>query len=407
MKYKLICKQCGDDNADFGSWFRQNQQCKHCGSKHAEIKYFTDYQKLKKLIECKNASSFWHYFDFLPLEKKENVISCGEGAIPLENWKYLEEIARNQYKTDCKVWVYRNDLNGGTQTFKDIAASLAASVFKENKVSHYCLASTGNTATAYSKYLSLAHLNMTVFVPKDVSKDTVNEIMTLEQKVVIVDGTYADAKKEAVDFHEKQQVMISAGNIDPLRVEAKRTMVFEFLRQLGKLPDIYIQAVSGGTGPIAVHKAITEIAPFFPDIKLPQMFLIQQDTCDPMVQAWENAEQKNFPQGYEKEYPVIENPQTQISILSTGNPAMFPIIAPIVKKSDGGFLRVLESDVLTCAKDVYKKHNLVLGPASIVCLLGFLEALKKGKIRNGESVLINTGESANRAKDFAKMVVSI
>ena len=132
------------------------------------------------------------------------------------------------------------------------------------------------------------------------------------------------------------------------------------------------------------------------------MVLGQGDTCDPMVQGWENAVQKGFPEGYEKEYPVIENPQTIVSILSTGNPGMFPIVAPIVKKSGGNFLRVKESELVHFARIVKRERNIDLGPASIVCFAGFYEALRKNEIRNGQLVLINTGEGAARAREFKK-----
>ena len=221
---------------------------------------------------------------------------------------------------------------------------------------------------------------------------------------MVCQGDYAFAKKQAADFHHNHHVLISAGNIDPIRVEAKKTMVFEFLRQLGKMPDVYIQAVSGGTGPIALDKGVREIRDFYPEITLPQMYLVQQDTCDPMVQAWETAQKKGFPEGYEKNYPVIPNPQTIVSILSTGNPGMFPIIAPIVKKSNGTFLRVEESKLIDWAKLVKKEKNVCLGPASIVCLGGFFKALEDNKIHNGQTILINTGEGADRARDFAAKV---
>ncbi len=147
------------------------------------------------------------------------------------------------------------------------------------------------------------------------------------------------------------------------------------------MPDIYIQAVSGGTGPIAIDKGVREIQNFFPEVTLPRMLLVQQDLCDPMVSAWENAQKNGFPDGYEKIYPVIDNPQTTVSILSTGNPGMFPVIAPIVKKSNGTFLRINESE--------------------LVDLAGFYQALKERQIHNGETVLVNIGEGAVRSKEFA------
>lgn len=403
MKYTLVCKKCGEEIPSFKQWFEENQVCPKCGSNHAEVKYDADYTQLKRLYQG-NPENFWHYFDYLPLENRENTVTCREGAIPIEEWDFLNRYAKEKHHVDCHVMVYRNDLNGGTNTFKDVAAATAASIFKENGIKEYCVASTGNTATAYSKYLSIAGIKFTVFVPNCVCKETVEAIRSHGQNVVVCDGDYAFAKKQAADFHHQNHVLISAGNIDPIRVEAKKTMVFEFMRQLGKMPDIYLQAVSGGTGPIAVDKGVREIHDFYPEVTLPQMFLVQQDTCDPMVRAWETAQNNGFPEGYEKNYPIIANPQTKVSILSTGNPGMFPIIAPIVKKSHGTFLRVKESQLVDFGKLVKKERNICLGPASIVCFAGFFKALEENKIKNGQTVLINTGEGAARAANFAAKV---
>ena len=403
MKYTLVCKKCGHEIASFREWFNHDQVCPQCGSNHVEVKYNTDYHKLTELFKG-NPQNFWHYFDFLPLEDTKNIVTCNEGAIPIEEWSFLENFAKEKYGIDCKAMVYRNDLNGGTNSFKDVAAAMAAGILKENGVKEYCLASTGNTATAFSKYLSLAGVKFTVFVPNCVCEDTVAEIRSHGQNLVISEGDYSQAKKQAADFHKQNHVLISGGNIDPIRVEAKKTMVFEFLRQMGRMPDVYVQAVSGGTGPIAVDKGVREINNAFPDVKLPKMVLIQQDTCDPMVQGWERALKSNFADGYEKDFPVIPNPQTMVSILSTGNPGMYPILAPIVRKSGGTFLRVKESQLVDFAKIAWKERNVLIGPAAAVCLAGFYKALETGEIKNGQTVLINTGEGAARAKQFAEKV---
>lgn len=402
-KYQLRCTKCGEIIPDFATWFSQNQTCK-CGCKRAEAEYSADYSTLKTLFETKNPENFFLYFDFLPVKDINYAVSFGEGTIPIEEWGYLEDFAKQKYGVDCKVMVYRNDLNGGTNTFKDVAAALAATIFRENGIKEFCVASTGNTATAYSRYLAFGGINFTVFLPKCANPETVQTILSHGQNVMVCDGDYAEAKKRAADFHENNNVLISAGNIDPIRVEAKKTMVFEFLRQLGRIPDVYIQAVSGGTGPIAVEKGIKEISSTFTDARLPRMLLVQQDTCDPMVQGWEKAVANNFPEGWENDYPVIDNPQTIVSILSTGNPGMFPIVAPIVKKSNGTFLRVKESELAHIAKTAKDQRNVYFGPAAAVCLAGFYKALESGEIKNGETVLINTGEGAARALDFKNMI---
>jgi len=398
-KYQLKCVGCGHLTFDFSLWFQQNQLCPKCGSKHAEIEYNTDYSLLPELLKAQNPTNFWHYFDFLPLYNKENIISCNEGAIPLERWTFFENYAK-KHGINCTIYVYRNDLNGGTGTFKDIAASMAASIFKEHSISQYCIASTGNTATAYGKYLSMAGTNAAIFMPANSEASSQAEISSYGQQIYCVQGDYAYAKQVAADYAKKFSILISSGNIDPIRVESKRTMVFEWLRLLGKMPDVYIQAISGGTGPLAVDKAVRELTPHFPNIHFPKMLMIQTDKCDPMVTAWENAKSQNFPDGFEKQYPIIENPQTEISILATGNPATYPLIAKLVQKSDGNFIRVEEDKAIDAARLVAYERKIHIGPASAVCILGLIKAIQNGEITDNQTVLVNMGEGIKRSPAF-------
>ncbi len=403
-KYRLKCTECEHVTPDFWTWFEQGQQCPNCKSKRSEVWYNRRYKRLLRLMKS-SPDSFWHYFPFLPLLRRRHIVSRNEGAIPVERWAFLEEFAKRDFGLDIEVLVYRNDLNGGTGTFKDIAASLAASIFNEIGIQQYCIASTGNSATAYAKYLSMAGVNCSVFMPEDAIKTSEATISSLGQQVFKVMGDYAKAKEIAAAYAKLHNIPMSTGNVDPIRVEAKKTMVFEWLRQIKKLPDVYIQAVSGGTGPIAIDKGIRELKGIFPELKNPRFVLVQTDGCDPMVQAWEKAKSEGFPEGYEKNYPIIDNPTTMVPTLATGNPATYPIIAKLVEASKGTFIRVKEEKLLPIGKLVSYEQKVVPGPASAVCLAGFFKALKENLIKNGETVMVNIGEGPNRAPYFLEQMI--
>lgn len=402
-KYHLYCTSCGREIESFGQWFAEGQKCT-CGCQRAEARYFADYGKLPELCSRK-AENLFHWFDFLPLEHRENIVTLGEGAVPFEEWKCLKDYAKQKYGIDCTPLVSRSDLSGGTGTFKDPAAALGASLFKEWGVKHFCAASTGNTATAFSRYCAEADVKFTIFVPCDVSPDTALTIMSHRQDLRISQGNYADAKKEAAAFSMQTGTLMTAGNIDPIRVESKRTLVFEYLRQIGRMPDVYVQAVSGGTAPIALDKGVRELNAQGMDVRLPRMILAQQDTCDPMVLGWEKARSKGFPEGWEKDFPSV-TPRTSISILSTGTPGMFPIVAPIVHKSGGSFVRVKEDSLVELARWIHENTGVIPGPAAMVCIAGFLKALEEGLIHNGDVVSVNMGEGSERNTGFRKAVLA-
>lgn len=404
MKYKIICKKCGETIGTFDEWFAHDQKCPHCGSNYAEVVYpEADYSRLPEYFKGEVKSHF-QYFDYLPLENRDSIVTSDEGAIPMERWEHMEREAKEKYGIDCKVYMYRNDLNGGTHSFKDVSGSLAASVMKEHGVKEYCLASTGNAGTAYAHYLAKAGIKFTCFSPSWVDEETNNSIRREGQTLVVSKGSYGDAKAEVAKYHEENHVMMSAGNTDPIRVESKRTIVFECMRQLGQLPTVYMQAVAGGTAPIALEKGYRDVRSTFPELRMPRMILVQQDECDPMVTAWEWAREHNFPVGFENKYEAKKDCNTRIGILTAANPGNYPIVAPLVRNSGGDFVRVEEAKLPQYGVQMRRETGVLMGPASMVCYAGFYKALEEGLIKQNDVVLLNAGEGTLRSKWFVDEV---
>lgn len=403
MKYQLRCKKCGKVIGDFATWFQQDQQCA-CGSGYAEVEYLEP-QRLPG--SAPSGDSYQdYYFDLLPIGDRKHIVSFGEGLIPMERWDNLEGYAREK-GVDCKVYVYRNDLNRGSGSFKDISAALAATVLKEHGVKEYCLASTGNAGVAFATYCAKAGIRFTEFAPNCIDPATVEAIRKVGQPVVISKGGYGDAKKEAADHHKDNHVLISGGNTDPLRIESKRLLVHECLRQIGQLPTVYMQAVAGGTSPLAFEKGFRDLkrcGMIDCDAALPRMLLVQQDECDPMVTAWEKATATGFPEGWEHQYEAKKDIKTRIGILTAANPGNYPLVAPLVRRSGGTFLRVKEAELPQYGKEMKQSRGTLMGPASMVCYAGFFQAVDKGLIHNGDTVLLNTGEGSDRAQWFKDLV---
>jgi len=401
-KYYFICKSCGAKIDGFNQWFKEGQQCPTCGGKRVEVNYHDNYRKLTDLINnrAERSDSFFHYFDYLPLLDSNNIITEGEGVIPIDRWKFLEEFAWEHHQLDLTVLAYRNDKNPGTGTFKDVAAAMIASVLKENGIKEYCVASTGNIASAFAHYLALAGVSLAVFIPEDALKANEAGAGCYGQRVFRVQGDYSLAKKLCAAYSKKYNIPMSGGNTDPARVEAKKTQVFEWLRQLGYIPDVYIQALAGGTGPIAIHKGLEDIRHLKLFSREPRYLLVQTSGCNPMTMAWEQAKAEGFTEGWEKRFPILDHPKTCIPTLANGDPQTYPILANLVKSTGGEFLTFNEQQHIAVARLIAFESAVRIGPAATIAVGGFFEALKTGALHNGDKVMINIGEGMQRAPEL-------
>jgi len=403
-KFFLQCRKCDFKISDFSAWFRHRQKCPECDSPIADVLYYEDFNKLIRLIHNKNftPASLWAYFDFLPLKDFNNVVSGGgEGIVPLERWNFLEKFAKEKYGLNLLVYAHRHDDNYSTGTFKDLAGTVVASVLKENKINQYVVASTGNIGVAYSRYLAAANISLSAFIPQISIKTQEAEIGCFGQSVFRVDGDYHRAKELAKEFAYKYNIVLAAGNFDPMRIEAKKTMVYEWIRLMPDFPTVYMQALSGGSGPIGIAKACRELENIIqPGYKLPRFILTQPSNCAPMAHAWEDASSKKFPHGWEYNYPVYLNPVTRVQTLSTGNPTAFPVVGTLVHQSGGEILAYDEDRTIDVSRLIAYEAAIRLGPASAINVGGFFESLKKGYLKEGDVVLLNIGEGIRRAPDF-------
>ena len=335
-------------------------------------------------------TGLWKYRSVLPPIKEKNIITSGEGEVAIERWNFLEKFALNS-GIKCKVYAHRQDTNPETGSFKDLSASLIASFLKENNVSDYVIASTGNMGVSVSRYLSKAGIKAHIFVPAKTSDDVIDMMLDDNQAVYRIEGTYEDAKKEAAKFAKKNKMRLSAGSCDPLRIAAKKTMVYEWYRKIKSFPTVYIQATSGGTGALSVAQGIDELLEYSSIYTSPRLLLCQPDKCSPMVDAWKKALKKKFPFGWENDYPKYTSTNTVVSILSTLNPTAYPKVAKIVKKSGGSFLSVPEKE-LPYVSVYLQEQGIEVGFATLVAVGGFIEALNTSKILDNDTVLINIGD---------------
>lgn len=373
-KIDLVCVHCGNVTP----YTRPLAACPQCGENILRARYdlaaLRDSGWLESILS--REPGLWRYHELLPLFNTDNIVSLGEGWTPLLHARNLGMLI------GLKNLYIKDERQGPTASFKDRQASVAISVMREQGISEAVVASTGNVAIAYSAYAARAGIKIWSFLTSMVPGDKMREAAIYGGEVIKVTGTYDQTKVVAASFAESRGLFLDKGIKSVAAVESMKTMAFEIAQQLGwHSPDWFIQAVSGGMGPIGVAKGFEELIALGAVDKIPALGIIQSAGCAPMVRAFNNGQRVATP---------VENPQTVIATLSTGNPGRaYEMLYDLINANGGAMEDATDEEAFNATRMLARSEGLSVEPATAVAFAGLIKLARRGIIKAHEVVVIN------------------
>jgi threonine synthase len=369
----LECNQCGH---------RQPYEpfvaagCKECGSQWLEARY--DYDSFKREILRGlpgRPSNMWRYQDVLPLNDASVLDLYPAGGTPLT----LSQRFARDLKLD-RVYI-KDERYSPTSSFKDRQAAVAVAAMNEGNIREAVIASTGNAAVAYAAACARAGIKLWVFMTSLVPQEKLREAALFGAEVIRVSGNYDQTKQIASQFAQRKHLLYDrgAGSI-PAR-ESMKTIAYEVVEQLGWCaPDWYIQAVSGGLGPLGVYQGFRELFNMGLISKIPRLAVIQAEGCSPMVQA--------FRAGKDVAEPVI--PNTRIIILSTGDPGKsYTYLWNLIQQHGGVMESVTDLEASSAMHTLAKSEGMAVEPATAVAFAGLEKLRANGIVEKDELIVVN------------------
>ena len=342
---------------------------------------------------AERGTTIWRYREILPLRADEHIISLGEGWTPLIRAHNLGLMLGHD-----NIYI-KDERQGPTGSFKDRQASIAISAMKEAGIKEAVVASTGNVAIAYSAYGARAGIKMWVFVTSSVPADKMREVALYGSEVIKVAGTYDQCKQVAADFAANKGIFLDRGIKDIAAKEAMKTMAYEIAEQLGSIaanadpsipnghrhpwqaPDWYVQAISGGLGPVGVMKGFQEIHDMELINKMPKMACFQSAGCAPMANS--------FHKGLEFAENV-DNPITDITTLATGVPGeAYQALRELLLQHGGTIDAVEDIDAFKALQITARMDGISVEPATGVAFAGLIKLIREGTIQPHETIVIN------------------
>jgi threonine synthase len=230
--------------------------------------------------------TMWRYREMLPIPGDEEPISLGEGATPLLR---MPRLGRELRLDELYV---KDESQNPTGSFKARGMSVAVTVAKRLGAASFVAPSAGNAGGALAAYGARAGIPVRVYVPRDTPSPLIGEIQDYGAEVVLVDGLIDDAGRLAGEYARESGSFNVATFREPYRVEGKKTMGYELVEQLGRVPGTIVYPTGGGTGLVAMWKAFDELQGLgWIGAERPAMVAVQAEGCAPIVRAFERGEE--------------------------------------------------------------------------------------------------------------------
>lgn len=379
----LTCLHCGYHE----DYTRPLTACPQCGETYLDAAYELDSPLPWPEALTDRPNSIWRFRELLPVRDDSNIVSMGEGMTPLIKSSNLGAML------GLKHLYIKDERQGPTGSFKDRQASVAISSMKELGIKESVVASTGNVAIAYAAYAARAMMKMWAFVISSVPPEKMREVALYGAEVVKVTGTYDQAKQVAARFAEGKGLFLDRGIRSIASKEAMKTIAFELAWQLAEIygpavdgrpwrvPDWYIQSVSGGLGPIGVVKGFRELEQFGLAAGIPKLACIQSTGCDPMVRA--------FHAGQDQAAPFLR-PSTRIATVATDVPGMaYPILRKQIMDYGGAFESVSDDEAFSALKTIARLEGISVEPATALAFAGLFKMVRNREIEPDEVVVVN------------------
>ena len=399
MNFTIVCRAC---QSKF-TFERPLPACPNCNNGWLDAEYDLTHPKYNGHLAQrgqdwlqqldKRGATLWRYRELLPLQHDENIVTLGEGWTPLIKAHNLGLMLGHP-----NIYI-KDERQGPTGSFKDRQAAIAISAMKEAGIKEAVVASTGNVAIAYSAYSARAGIKLWVFVTSSVPADKMREVALYGSEVIKVAGTYDEAKRVAEEFAASKNLFLDRGIKGIAAKEAMKTLAFEVAEQLGsieagqtpymingsqhpwKTPDWYLQAVSGGMGPVGVMKGFAELKRLGLVAKLPKMACFQTSGCAPMANSFHRG------------LAVAENvqePRTDITTLATGAPGeAYQVLRELILQHGGTIDAITDVAAFNALHLVAKMDGISVEPATAVTFAGLFKLIREGTILPHETVVLN------------------
>lgn len=345
--------------------------CPSCGGL---LWYQPSEQQLREGFEDHTEkSTFWDYVFSFPHLSKNFIVTLGEGGTPCKKSKKIHKILGLNHL------YFKDETHNPTNSFKDRAAALLISHARSLEYEKVVCASNGNQGASIASYAALEGMECINIIPEDIDIGKRSQMVIYNSKIIERGKTVDEAIKEASKEEYKGIFYQATPELNPLTLEAQKTIAFEIYESIGR-PDAILCPMGSGGLLVSIYKGFKELKSIDLIENLPKIVGIQSTTCSPIVNDFLQKKGKKP----EKKEEIIESKATSILVK---NPRYRALALKAIDETEGFAIAIEESLMLTSAEELARNEGILAEPASALSLAAISILTEKGEIQKDDKIV--------------------
>lgn len=397
-KYTLICCANGHRFDDSG-WSLADPACNCASLVRAEYEN-------RRFTPREDLDGFYRYAEWLPI-KRTLEGSCA--PVTYKSEALAGELGlENLYITFSGYWP-KIGAKMQTCSFKETEAYSVCGRLDEDNDKVLVVASAGNTARAFAKVCSDNNIPLLISIPED-NIDALWFNAPLNDCVKIIAAPEGCDYFDAIALSDKvctdPRFMAEGGAKNVARRDGMGTTLLSAVEVIGRIPDVYFQAIGSGTGTIAAWENNLRLIEDgrFGTHKM-RLYPSQNDPFTIMHDSWKIHSRQLVDMSAEEARKAAE--EIDAKVLSNRKPpySLAGGLYDAMKDAQGEMFKITNSE-LECWKNKFLElEGVDIHNAAAVAVASLAEAVREEKVRKDEVIMLNiTGGGEALAKSEQKVV---
>jgi len=351
-------------------------KCRKCGGV-GTLEYRVDYESLGE-VKFSGEFNFWRYRSLMP--KVSNCATMHEGGTPLYR---AERLAKSLGLSRLYL---KDETRNPTNSFRDRAAALMVSNMLDLGYTAAVCASNGNMGASLAAYCAKYGMACHVIIPKHVDVGKLAQMIIYDAVIEEYGETVDESMEKAMNLADETGWYQASSSLNPLVIEAQKTIAFEIYEQIG-VPDNIIVAMGSGGTIYSIWKGFRELNDLGMIKGSPRLIGVQSSGCPPIVNAYLGKDES------------IESPMTRATSIFVLNPPKRDLAIKAIRESGGLAVAVSDQEILEAEQEIAKMEGIFAEPASSGTIAALRRLLDESAIDRGDSVVCLITGSGLKATD--------